>query len=67
MLFRQPAFSLTAVLVLSLGIGGSTAIFSLVNAALFKPLLVRNPGEIMGVYSRDMQKPDSYRAFSYWN
>ena len=67
MLFKQPAFSVAAVLVLSLGIGGSAAMFSLVNAFLIKPLLVRDAGQIVGCFSRDTQKPDSYRAFSYPN
>ena len=66
-LFQHPAFSIGAVLVLSLGIGGSTAIFSLLNTMFFKPLLVRDPAQLVGVYSRDTQKPDSYRAFSYPN
>jgi len=67
MLFKQPAFSVAAVLVLSLGIGGSTAMFSIVNTLLLKPLLIRDAQQIVGVFSRDTQKPDSYRAFSYPN
>jgi predicted permease len=35
---RQPAFALTATLMLAVGIGGNTAVFSLVNAALLRPL-----------------------------
>lgn len=66
-LFKQPGFSLAAVLVLGLGIGGSSAIFSIVNTMFFKPLLIHDPGQILGVYSRDTRKPDSYRAFSYPN
>jgi len=67
MLFKQPGFSLAAVVVLSLGIGGSTAMFSIVDALLLKPLLVQKPDQIVGCFSRDTQKPDSYRAFSYPN
>jgi predicted permease len=67
MLFKQPAFSMAAVVVLSLGIGGSTAMFSIVNALLLKPLMIQKVDEIVGCYSRDTQKPDSYRAFSYPN
>jgi macrolide transport system ATP-binding/permease protein len=67
MLFKQPGFSLAAVVVLALGIGGSTAMFSVVNALLLKPMLIRDSKQIVGVYSRDSKKPDSYRAFSYPN
>lgn len=48
--FRQlgktPSFAVTAVLTLALGIGANTAIFSLVNTILLKPLPVENPGQI---------------------
>lgn len=67
MLFKQPAFSVAAVVVLSLGIGGSTAMFSIVNALLLKPIQIQNPEEIVGCFTRDAKKPDSYRAFSYPN
>ena len=66
-LASRPGFSATAVIVLALGIGANTAIFSLVNAFLLKPLLIRNPEELVGCYSRSIHKPDDYRAFSYPN
>ncbi len=64
MLRKNPGFTFAAVAVLALGIGANTAIFSLVNAFLLKPLLINNPAELVGCYSRDTRKPD-YRAFSY--
>src|SRR5262249_14057793 len=67
MLVKQPGFSLAAVLVLSIGIGGSTAMFSIVNTLLLKPLLINRADQIVGVFSRDTHKADSYRAFSYPN
>src|SRR4051794_11949388 len=65
MMVKRPGFTISAVTVLALGIGANAAIFSLVNAFLLKPLAIRNPGELVGIYSRDTKKPDTYRAFSY--
>ena len=67
MLLNRPGFTITAVIVLALGIGANTAIFSLVNAFLLKPLLIQKPEELVGCYSRNTHKPDAYRAFSYPN
>jgi predicted permease len=65
LLRQQPGFTLSAVAVLALGIGANSAIFSLVNAFLLKPLVVERPEELVGLYSREVAKPDAYRGFSY--
>jgi predicted permease len=64
-LLTRPGFTALAVLVLALGIGANTAMFSLVNAFLWKPLAIHEPGRIVGLYSKDTRKPDTYRSFSY--
>ncbi len=66
LLYKNPGFSLTAVIVLALGIGANLAIFTLANSLLFRPLTgTARPGEVTGVYSHDRTRPDSYRGFSY--
>jgi len=61
---KNPWFTCAAVTVLALGIGANTAIFSLVDAFLLKPLVIRNPAEMVGCYSRDTGNAN-YRGFSY--
>ena len=52
-LTRQPAFACTAVLVLGLAVGVNTAVFSLINSLLLRPLPVRAPHELGFVYHSD--------------
>jgi macrolide transport system ATP-binding/permease protein len=49
MLLKNPGFTLMAALTLSLGIGANTAIFSVVNIFLFRPLPVERPHELASV------------------
>ena len=46
---RSPGFTVTAVLTLALGIGATTAIFSLIYITMLKPLPVKQPNELYKV------------------
>jgi hypothetical protein len=64
-LWKAPEFTIAAVIVLALGIGANTAVFSLVHTMLFAPPGYARPHEVVQVFSQDKKNPKTFRGFSY--
>src|SRR6266498_1627387 len=64
-LFKAPAFMISAVTVLALGIGVNTAVFTLVNRLFFAPPAYAKPHEMVQLFSQDKKDPKKFRGFSY--
>jgi putative ABC transport system permease protein len=66
LLAKQPGFTLTAIGVLTLGIGVNAGIFGIINGLMIRPLVGADaPGEVVGLYSKDRTTERGYRSFSY--
>ena len=61
---RNPAFTALAVISLAIGVGFNTAMFSAIDALLFRPLPIQRPDQIVDVYTRGTGG-DQYATSSY--
>ena len=67
MLLKSPGLSIVAIVALALGIGANTAIFSVVNGVLLRPLPFPNPDALMAVFETDQQRGQVRGSYSYPN
>jgi len=64
-LFKAPAFMISAITVLALGIGVNTSVFTLVNRLFFAPPAYAKAHEMVQLFSQDKKDPKKFRGFSY--
>src|SRR5215831_16358234 len=62
-LLRAPLFSVSAIVVLAVGIGLNAVVFDVVDTALFRPLPFRDAGRIVHVYQASDDGAPSSTAF----
>jgi hypothetical protein len=67
MLVKSPSVSIVATIALALGIGANTAIFSVVNAVLLRPLPFPNSDQLMSVFESDRVRGGVRGSYSYPN
>jgi hypothetical protein len=60
---KAPGFTFVVVVILALGIGANTVIFTLLNAALLRPLPYRDPSALLSVTAVDRNESDRPAAF----
>ena len=66
-LLKSPSLSIVATIALALGIGANTAIFSVVNAVLLRPLPFPNPDQLVALFETDKQAGRIRGSHSYPN
>src|SRR5687768_4597869 len=63
-LLRSPGFAVVAIASLAIGIGFNTALFSIIDALLLRPLPIERPATIVDIYTKGADG-DTYSTSSY--
>jgi len=68
MLRKSPGFTAAVVLILAVGIGANTAVFSVINAVMLRPLPYRDSRHIATLWekTKEGERATSYENFTFW-
>jgi putative ABC transport system permease protein len=66
LLRRSPGFAVAAIATLALAIGASTAVFTVVNAVLLRPLPIDDPDRVVVIWPRERANPTTVGEISHW-
>jgi putative ABC transport system permease protein len=66
LLLRAKAFAVVAVITLALGIGATTAVFSIVNGVMLRPLPYRNPERLVEIHNQSLREKGLNKLFAVY-
>src|SRR4051794_33854144 len=67
MVCKAPGLAATVIATLALGIGANTAVFSIVNGALLRPLPYKDPARLVDVLDASLKSPNLSKAFGTYS